>query len=1214
MATYWPVLFGSRILNASRVDLSGSDDTGVTNFPHGPFIVACTVGYNGKDSAASTYKLQWRVSGGSFADVTSTGKVKWATTNTVLSNDNAVTSAEARCTSQTSSMSWQDGVESVGDNTISLDLGSDSYSELQWGLDCSDAGLTEVLEFQLYNTAQGAIVGTLLATITTKATYPTYGTLSVTEGTSDVSAASGIVRSAPTITLVTPDTGNVSSNGYLEFYATDPDGDPITYEIQVDPSTTFDSGSSFVELLTDSLYDDKKLYDVTIDDDGNVYICTADASGYVIYKYDGSTFTDISPSNTYSWSHYSKYGNIQAAIQYTGLTPATKIWIDTGSGWVDHNNPFSGSFIDNVVVTSTGVIYVSCQSGGLWKYTGSWVQILGGNGSAICFRADGNNVLIGTNSNYIFKYDGTSLIDIKSYIGNTTGQNGDVGGNKAFSVAYYSSSLCNSVKICDDFTNDHDSWRSESLPSALIENVNGVGYDHSTGLLYVAGYSPATLYSYHVVDDVWTQLTLPSGVLNMSYPGMTWNGVVARAGKVVVGYEDDWNPNPVVLDIGPFIYKNSDSSSNFSNLTTPADTSPFNSGDHIAFTPPTPFADDTWYWKVRAKNFDSDFTPWTNSRQFQVSSSGMAVTENFVDTFSASGVVISAIVGSLSVTENTSDSASASGDVIIQGTLTATGPAVSDSFVASGDVIVAGSLAQTESVFDTFSATGFNQTSGTFSTTENFSDAFSSSGNVVISGVLVSTSSEVDTISSAGVVPVLGIMSSSDVVDIFSASGEVVQLETVGTLVSTENFTDSFTASGDVIITGSFEVVELFTDSVSASGDVVVTGIASATETVFDTASGSGNVVISGTFEVSDTNDTFSAAGVVPVVGNLSTTDQYIDTATASGGVIVTGTCAVSEVIVDSVAVSGIVVVAGVQNSIESYIDSFSASGNIPVVGVLAVTTTANDYFNASAGISASGILDATDNTDSITASGVIPIYGTTASTETTQDSVVISGSVVVSGTVSSTDTNDTLTASGSVVVTGTLSSTDNTDTTSSIGSVIVSGTLVSSDAVDIAVFSGGAVSTGTLAAQEQYLDTALASGEVIAITYGSLSAQETTLDTALVSGDVIVLGTLSVSDNPDSVTASGVVVISGDFVASDTNDTAAIYGGTPVVGTLITTDSYTDTFTASGRVFYYPPVTKDEVLHIIFLHKKDKTVHLESREKLISLDRKDKRPYYESN
>ncbi len=173
MTTYYPQLLASRILwDSDRSSASSVDDADVTAWVKAnKIIVACQIGYNGKDTTASAYKLQWRnvTDSGSFADVSSTGEVIYSASSSTLVDGTAVTSTTRRC-SANADQTWQDGLENVADNLApnsgTIDLGSDYYTELQWSLDLSNSHSGDQYEFQLYNNTAGAAVGTCLAHVT----------------------------------------------------------------------------------------------------------------------------------------------------------------------------------------------------------------------------------------------------------------------------------------------------------------------------------------------------------------------------------------------------------------------------------------------------------------------------------------------------------------------------------------------------------------------------------------------------------------------------------------------------------------------------------------------------------------------------------------------------------------------------------------------------------------------------------------------------------------------------------------------------------------------------------------------------------------------------------------------------------------------------------------------------------------------------------------
>jgi len=161
-------LTASRIANAVRDDQSGSDDGDVSAW-HQEFILAVQIGTS-NGPIASAYKLRWRdvTDAGAFADVGATGEIKYST-DTVLTDGNAVTSAKSICTG-TPEPSWQDGLESENDNLLpdsgTYSLADEYYTELQWALSTADGDEDHQYEFELYDVTAGKSVGTCAAQIT----------------------------------------------------------------------------------------------------------------------------------------------------------------------------------------------------------------------------------------------------------------------------------------------------------------------------------------------------------------------------------------------------------------------------------------------------------------------------------------------------------------------------------------------------------------------------------------------------------------------------------------------------------------------------------------------------------------------------------------------------------------------------------------------------------------------------------------------------------------------------------------------------------------------------------------------------------------------------------------------------------------------------------------------------------------------------------------
>ena len=152
---YWEVS-GSRILDANRVDISGADNTYGHTCYEDPFILAVCV-YTSKGPLARNISLYWRnlTDGGTFAPLGATGQLAYST-DTVLSNDNAVTSTEKRCTA-VGGYTWQDGVECT-DGSISHTLNDEYYSEHQFAITAAGATAHEgdTFEFELYDDSLGS--------------------------------------------------------------------------------------------------------------------------------------------------------------------------------------------------------------------------------------------------------------------------------------------------------------------------------------------------------------------------------------------------------------------------------------------------------------------------------------------------------------------------------------------------------------------------------------------------------------------------------------------------------------------------------------------------------------------------------------------------------------------------------------------------------------------------------------------------------------------------------------------------------------------------------------------------------------------------------------------------------------------------------------------------------------------------------------------------
>lgn len=159
---------GSRIANATRT-WQANEDTGVIDWDKAnDFIIAAAVESGAHSAAAGTLQLRWRnkTDSGSFAVLSGSGELTWSAT-TDLVNGNALTSGEAGCT-PSASESWDtdNGIEREGANDVATDLANNEWVEHHWAIDCSGAHAGDEYEFEIYDSTEGAAVGTCLATIT----------------------------------------------------------------------------------------------------------------------------------------------------------------------------------------------------------------------------------------------------------------------------------------------------------------------------------------------------------------------------------------------------------------------------------------------------------------------------------------------------------------------------------------------------------------------------------------------------------------------------------------------------------------------------------------------------------------------------------------------------------------------------------------------------------------------------------------------------------------------------------------------------------------------------------------------------------------------------------------------------------------------------------------------------------------------------------------
>jgi len=93
-----------------------------------------------------TCKLQWRRTGGSWADVSATSEIAWGTSTTLV-NDAALTLGESG-----GCQTFDRGIESEGDNSAAIRVDSGGNGECLWALGFgAGAQFSQEYEINLYN-------------------------------------------------------------------------------------------------------------------------------------------------------------------------------------------------------------------------------------------------------------------------------------------------------------------------------------------------------------------------------------------------------------------------------------------------------------------------------------------------------------------------------------------------------------------------------------------------------------------------------------------------------------------------------------------------------------------------------------------------------------------------------------------------------------------------------------------------------------------------------------------------------------------------------------------------------------------------------------------------------------------------------------------------------------------------------------------------------
>jgi len=146
VTTYYHLISGSRILQADRTDLSGTDDGDVTTGDDNLILaIHMTSNVSGKNPASQAWSLEWENATddpGTWTSLSNTGELRYTAT-TVLTDGNACTSTEWACSIVSASFTDVDGTEREGSNAdITMDLGPSEETEYQIAIETSNADKT----------------------------------------------------------------------------------------------------------------------------------------------------------------------------------------------------------------------------------------------------------------------------------------------------------------------------------------------------------------------------------------------------------------------------------------------------------------------------------------------------------------------------------------------------------------------------------------------------------------------------------------------------------------------------------------------------------------------------------------------------------------------------------------------------------------------------------------------------------------------------------------------------------------------------------------------------------------------------------------------------------------------------------------------------------------------------------------------------------------
>ena len=457
----------------------------------------------------------------------------------------------------------------------------------------------------------------------------------------------------PTITINTPEaTRTLDTTPALSFSGTGEDALPLEYRIRISNHNTFTNYYSKFNNLSIApaepiqqgkgcdIYEDKMIF------------CGRDRfSNNYVWFFDGYVWSSINPNNSnYNGVALTQYGiwlfergmssgaiwyRDYGATSWTTFTGAgNRYWSLEGYGGSAHgHNAFAAG--DNGSSTSAR----------LWSFRdGIWKNELpdgiNRDGYWYCTAIYENTMLAGEMGGRLWYFDGNSWTETRPI--------GDVNGNW-FTVSLQNGKMTATETTGRVYYHDGNSWSILPTPGILAKSwVVDLNRD---GVTLIASEYNGKVYYY----DGATWLDLPITEIGTSQ----WaNVAIDLDNKMVSGN------TAIRWGDSTFTYQIHDSTTDagFANITTPADTHPFNDGDTIEYTVQSPLPLGIHYYSV-AGMAPSGWNLWssyTGARYLKLITSSPSISPSISPSFSLSPSGSFSPSGSSSYSNSPSTSASVS--------------------------------------------------------------------------------------------------------------------------------------------------------------------------------------------------------------------------------------------------------------------------------------------------------------------------------------------------------------------------------------------------------------------------------------------------------------------------------------------------------------------------------------------------------------------------